>query len=334
MKKIFKAFPAAILSLSLLGSSVFAEPKDFSEIMNNKDYEIVIVKAKDIHKDENGVITFKNLNEKDTNTYVIDSETSFYIPADDISDRGTLEQFLSGEMPYIDFYVRKETYYGYSLKQNETIHVEGVGSYFKNLIGVGTMPAEEPEDFGVLLAFDIMPGFENGKIPQGSLMTRGSMAETIAGMLRLKKAAENYGKYQIFSDVPTSSEQCGAVNMCKEMGCILGYGGGTFGLNDNITYAQAAKLLVSVLGYGKKAESLGGYPDGYIKIAKELGLTENTSFDPSAPALRLDVARMVKAAMYTPIMEQVSYAGENSTFEVKDGNDGRDFVRFYDKYYN
>ena len=58
MKKIFKAFPAAILSLSLLGSSVFAEPKDFSEIMNNKDYEIVIVKAKDIHKDESGTIFF------------------------------------------------------------------------------------------------------------------------------------------------------------------------------------------------------------------------------------------------------------------------------------
>lgn len=93
-------------------------------------------------------------------------------------------------------------------------------------------------------------------------------------------------------------------------------------------------MLVYVLGYEKKAESLGGYQGGYIQIAKELGLTENTSFDPSAPALRLDVARMVKAAMYTPIMEQVSYAGENSAFEVKDGNDGRDFVRFYDKYYN
>ena len=45
--------------------------------------------------------------------------------------------------------------------------------------------------------------------------------------------------------------------------------------NRTINYSQAVKGMVSVLGYDKAAEKLGGYPKGYLMEASQLKITKN-----------------------------------------------------------
>jgi len=44
---------------------------------------------------------------------------------------------------------------------------------------------------------------------------------------------------------------------------------------DQITRAEAAKIIISYLGYAPLAEMQGSYPKGYIEQAKGLGILEN-----------------------------------------------------------
>lgn len=64
-------------------------------------------------------------------------------------------------------------------------------------------------------------------------------------------------------------------------GYLLGIisGGDTFRPDDDITMYEAAKILVSLLGYGELAEKKGGYPFGYMSIANDIGIFKGCSFD-------------------------------------------------------
>ena len=39
------------------------------------------------------------------------------------------------------------------------------------------------------------------------------------------------------------------------------------------------KLLIAAWGYGEKAESMGGYPNGYMEIAQSFGITDPVLFN-------------------------------------------------------
>ncbi len=57
-------------------------------------------------------------------------------------------------------------------------------------------------------------------------------------------------------------------------GKIHGDGDNIFRPNDNITLAEALKLSLSVLGYDELAKEQGGYPYGYLNVARRLNLMD------------------------------------------------------------
>lgn len=82
-----------------------------------------------------------------------------------------------------------------------------------------------------------------------------------------------------FSDISSENENAIALNLAKEMKLIDGFGDSTFRANDAVTFGQAVKMLVCALGYRDKAISDGGYPNGFIKVADEIGLIKNINLD-------------------------------------------------------
>ncbi len=66
--------------------------------------------------------------------------------------------------------------------------------------------------------------------------------------------------------------------------------------DDAVTERQMAKMLVSVIDkFGDTmASAEGGWPDGYVAVAKRLGICENAS---DLPATRLTAAHMIKNAL-------------------------------------
>ena len=113
-------------------------------------------------------------------------------------------------------------------------------------------------------------------------------------------------------------------------GFINGYSDDEFGPDDNVTYAQALKLLVSTIGYAAYAEAAGGWPNGYISYGGTLGITKGISDVTSDTEInRKTAAILVDNAIKIPIMMTVwdspygSGASNGYHLEKQDGKEGR-----------
>lgn len=115
----------------------------------------------------------------------------------------------------------------------------------------------------------IMVGDEKGNFNPNKTVTRAEMAAIVCRMLG---ETVDLTTADTFIDVPISHWANGYIAKAASSGIIGGYGDGRFGPSDAVTYEQAITMLVRFLDYEYEAKSAGGYPDGYIMIAQDLGL--------------------------------------------------------------
>ena len=107
-----------------------------------------------------------------------------------------------------------------------------------------------------------------------------------------------------------------ATKLAYDLGIISGYGNGKFGPKDPVTYEQVVKMLVCAIGYGPAAVEYGGWPTGYMKVANDLGITENAVMLQTANAPRGIVAQLVYNCLDVDLMEPVG----NGQSEIKHGH--------------
>ncbi|MDY3928728.1 MAG: hypothetical protein SOZ34_05110 [Clostridia bacterium] len=77
---------------------------------------------------------------------------------------------------------------------------------------------------------------------------------------------------QVYIDVPTDYEAAPSINYLFDNGIMNGHDDASFQPEIKLTCREAAKILVSLLGYKEIAESNGGYFTGYLKAATDSGL--------------------------------------------------------------
>jgi hypothetical protein len=118
-----------------------------------------------------------------------------------------------------------------------------------------------------------------------------------------------------FPDVTADHWASGYINVAVDVGIIVGYPDGTFLPENQVTFAEAIKMIVAGLGYTPKAEALGGYPGGYIAVAAEEEITEGVNVVGGLAANRGAIAMMVDNSLEVNLMEQVSY-GDRPTWET------------------
>ncbi|MBE7026357.1 MAG: S-layer homology domain-containing protein [Ruminococcaceae bacterium] len=171
------------------------------------------------------------------------------------------------------------------------------------------------ESVKTLSALGIIKGDENGNFNPDNTVTRAEMAKILCTMLGTGEIAQ---ANTIFSDVPSSHWASGYVNYAQQYGAIAGYGDGTFGPEDPVTYEQVVKLIMVALGYTTKAEENGGYPTGYLYVAADAEVTDRAVGNGPEPAPRSTVAILANNAMNTPVMERTTY-GTSALWEVLDG---------------
>lgn len=162
----------------------------------------------------------------------------------------------------------------------------------------------------VLSNLDILNGFEDGSFKPNQTITRAEMAKVIC--LTLQCSNVNSATTP-FDDVSPKHWANTYINTAYDLGIINGYGDGNFGPEDPVTYEQAVKMLVAALGYEKKAQSLGGYPTGYMMVANQEGITSGTTN--TGAANRGTVAKLTYNALTVPMMDQTSW-GTNEQFNA------------------
>ncbi|MGN0181501.1 MAG: S-layer homology domain-containing protein [Candidatus Ornithomonoglobus sp.] len=163
-----------------------------------------------------------------------------------------------------------------------------------------------------------------------------SRAETakILSVMMGYSGNEPYFGIQTFKDVPSSHWAFSHVEIAYASAVIEGDDDGFFMPENNVTFAQLCKMLVSTLGYKTYAENMGGYPNGYIAEAATLGITEGLGGISTNDELdRETVMLMTYNALDVPLcvidsFETVTTLDGNimaPVLKVCDGKDGREF---------
>lgn len=174
---------------------------------------------------------------------------------------------------------------------------------------------EEPINLGVALG--LFTGYGDGTfVPEGDI-TRAEFAAIVIRALGLEAQANGAKAATMFTDVASSHWASGYINLAVGRGIINGYGDGTFGPEDNVTYEQAVKMAVLTLGY-KEDQIEGGYPAGYLAKGQETGLTENVNGSFGTPINRGQVAIIIYNALDKALMQQTGY-GTFVEYKLQDG---------------
>ena len=172
----------------------------------------------------------------------------------------------------------------------------------------------------ILGALNIMGGYTDGNFHPYATVTRAEMATISVRLLGIT----NYGDKVSLDELQyldmDGHPYAAAVAYARSLGIVDGYVGGYFYPDDPVTYEQAVKMIVGALGYDYYATASGGYPNGYLSVARDLKLTSGIGLTVGAYITRGDVAKIVHRALTVDLMEPTKYGnGREVTYEIVSG---------------
>ncbi len=187
------------------------------------------------------------------------------------------------------------------------------------MLQIAVFAAPVPEDVigteyesaaSLLCALNIMVGDGTNFNPDDDI-TRAEFAQIMMKSLALDSAAESYQPRGMFNDVPTSNIFAPAIELGAGIGAIKGYGDGNFGPDDNVLGTEAVKMMTFAAGHDVIAENNGGYPNGYLARAREIGMLKGiTNLDFNVPMTRGQAAILCANTLKVDMMKKVTVGGE------------------------
>ncbi len=170
----------------------------------------------------------------------------------------------------------------------------------------------------VLGALEIMVGdAETGAFRPNDTIKRSEFAKVAVTSMGLGSVAESSEHATKYPDVVENHWANGYINVATNQGIVIGDDQGNFRPDDTITYAEAATVLVRLVGHTPAAEKKGGFPTGYISVASQQGITKNAVAGNDTAVQRGMVAQMTNNALTVNKMEQTSFGGDES-YEIVD----------------
>lgn len=145
----------------------------------------------------------------------------------------------------------------------------------------------------------IVNGYDDGKFYPNKTLTRAELTKIIYAAMTY--TGEDDGDMDdaedFFEDVMEEDWYAPYINKMYKLNKIDGVGDKKFEPNNKVTYEQAVKMIVSLMGMDKNAQDKGGYPEGYMAVANELGITEGIRIIGNRPITRRDAVVMVDRAV-------------------------------------
>lgn len=165
-----------------------------------------------------------------------------------------------------------------------------------------------------LVALDIMSTDEiTGFFWDETPVKRLEMAQILCGVFDLEVKEDSTQRF-----VDVSGEARKYVETIVRNGVMSGYSETSFGPEDYVTNKQIVKIILSMLGAETIAKLRGGYPDGYMDVAEELGLILNTG-KADKVTRRIDVAELLYNAMHADYVQIKSYYNGFADYETVEG---------------
>lgn len=195
-----------------------------------------------------------------------------------------------------------------------TTAVASIGVYAADDSPV-TLTDSDALDFMVLLG--IMTRDEAYKTE--TKLTRESFAVYAANAIGLGNTRI---EKRYFADVENDAFSVNAIGALVEKGCISVSDDHLFHPADEITYAQALKILICAMGGKDYAEVRGGFPAGYLSVARQMGF--GTISNPDSVVDTKTAAELLYKALILPIIDIEAIGsgknGDTITYKKSDEN--------------
>lgn len=228
-------------------------------------------------------------------------------------------------------------------------------AYSEGILEFSDIPSSHPNYKAIAFLFEdeVINGYSDGTFKPDGKINRAELMKMISAFMYREETSGNVSAYKnCFPDV---KEEWFAPYVCfgKEKGFINGYADGTFGPGNNVTRAEAMKIVLNVMieealwptpteaemGYvlPKDSEANAWY-EGFLRfaIAKELldgqhvtGSETEYYYKPNEAMTRKEVAEMIWRT-YLYMMERVEYVEMitmTSCFQIANSDLSEDVAR-------
>ena len=145
-------------------------------------------------------------------------------------------------------------------------------------------------------------------------ITRGEAAKLICDILDLTPLS---GSDYSFSDCGQDYEYSQYIYTVVENGYLSGYDDGKFYPVSTLSYNDAVRAIVTVLGYSKIAENDGGYPNGYLKIAANNSCLKNVTPTDAGEITKENFLRLFYNSFDVNVYE-LTYNGNNFGYSLSE----------------
>lgn len=175
-----------------------------------------------------------------------------------------------------------------------TVCIAAFGIVFATPAAIYAAPAKtEDETIEMLCAIGL-----DAVAGNSGYITRGEFVSLAMG---LEPRYNTYSNTPYFVDVNSSHAYFGAVQKAYELNSARGLGDNHFYPDNHITCEEAAKLVVSVLGFDTAASLKGGYPLGYLSCAMDLGLMKGVKT--GSELSYTDAYRLIYNALFVTVLD-------------------------------
>ncbi len=161
-----------------------------------------------------------------------------------------------------------------------------------------------------MVSLGVIDGNDDGSYNPTGVVKRGEMAKLIAVMLNGGKEPTLGQMTATFSDTVGHWAQS-YITYVANLGIIDGRGDGTFGPNDDVTGAEAAKMILTALGYRSEIEGFTG-ANWAINVqlkANDIDLFEGLTINPDEGLSRDNTAQMLYNAVQAQEVEYRNLEG-------------------------
>lgn len=164
---------------------------------------------------------------------------------------------------------------------------------------------------GLLSALDIIDFTEENA---EETITRGEFFKMVCLATGYEGATT---QEKLFNDLPLDHTYSPYIRTLAKLGIIGGTSDGNVLPDGEITYSEASAVLVKALGYSVMAETKGGYPAGYLAVAKQIGLFDSVD-SLTGTLTKGDAALIVKDALNADLMYE-GILNNRGEYEVRKG---------------
>lgn len=165
----------------------------------------------------------------------------------------------------------------------------------------------------VLYLLNIIKGCGDGDLRLDENATRAELTVMIVRSLGYENDIKEFDiqdekefLFYKFRDILLEHWAARYILLANILGIVDGVGNHKFEPDTNVLYEDAVTMVVRMLGYRPRVRYEGGYPFGYLSIAKELGILKNVNGEVGSFLRRRDIAQLIFNCLTVNLVEQAS----------------------------